>query len=65
VGADLLGQLDKVIGRVAHGTHDDDNTIPRRLGRNGPRRRPMNARRISDGCTAEFLDYQTHGKGAL
>ncbi len=62
-GAHLRGQVDQVVGRVAHGADDDDDLVPGLLGGHGPGGRPVDALGVGHAGPAELLDDQGHGGG--
>ena len=58
--ADVFGELDQVVGRVAHGGDDDDDLVALFLGRDGPAGGAVDALGVGDTGAAEFLDDETH-----
>jgi hypothetical protein len=58
---DLLGQIEQLIRRVAHGGHHDDDVVARLLGRDDPLGDPLDAARVGDGGATVLLHDKGHG----
>src|SRR5688572_6494393 len=58
--ADVLGEFDQVVGRVAHRGNDDDDVIARELRSDRAAGGAVNAFGVGDTGAAEFLDDEAH-----
>lgn len=56
IGADLGGEVDEVVGGVAHGGDDDDDLVAALFGGDGASGGFMDAFGGGDGGSAEFLN---------
>ena len=61
--ADLLGQVDQLVGGVAHRGDDDDDLVAGLLGVDDPLGDPLDAVGVGDGRTAVLLHDQGHRRG--
>ena len=57
---DLLGQLEQLVGGVAHRGDDDDDLMTRLGGGHDPLRYPLDGGGIGDRGTPVLLDDQAH-----
>ena len=57
---DLLGEVEQLVGGVAHRGHDDDHVVAGLLGVDDPPRDPLDAGCISDAGSAVFLHDEGH-----
>ena len=58
---DLLGQVEQLVGGVAHGRHDDADVVAGLLGVDDPLRHPLDAVGVGDGGASVLLHDDAHG----
>ncbi len=59
---DLLGEVDELVGGVAHGADHHDDVVTGALGLRHPLRDALDAGGVGDGGTAVLLHDQGHGE---
>ncbi len=58
----LLGQVEELVGGVAHGRDHDDHVVPGLAGLHDPGRHPLDRGRIRHGRAAVLLHDEAHGQ---
>ena len=58
--ADLVGEVEQFVGRVAHRGDDDDDVVAGLAGGDDPLGHPLDPLRVGDGGTAVLLHDQCH-----
>jgi hypothetical protein len=61
VSGDLTGLVEELVGRVAHGGHDDDHVVAVLLRLDDALGHALDALGVRDGGTAVLLYHQGHG----